>query len=528
MAGTARPTVSFLFSGGVFRGVFQLGVLNALSEARLRPDVVAGASVGSITAAMVARTFLAAGADSAARLLGRQRHIRRLAGAYLTLDRLVLTDRFADFIRAITVRAAQTRFSLRDADRVFRRYDQAGLQRFDRELRTVVAGLERLTYISPFELKELIDAIRRQRSGQVFHFLRLYFQEWLDRAGVGTEVLGAEPLERLITDYVLEGLGARGHPAATPFRAFVDGKIFFLATATNLTDGGLEILGEEQLEDPESGLTVLHGLLASSAFPGVFRPRWLSEFRSDTRRRRQYIDGGVIDNLPADAVAQFLHRAARGGVVAPRPAAAPHLVFCASLEPALDRGVNVAELRDDWPALVRRAGQLAYNEKLEIFARTQRNVRAVINARAERPLGDDDWTPLDLEVVSVIPRWLCGTFAFHPMLGFRRERQAASIAHGCAATLVTLARAAPDDARARAWGIDRTRLPQLAHGGSGAVFPAPQRPDRAGDCWFRPAVPCPFSREAQATNGPPADPEVGAMIADIYARCGRAETHALG
>jgi hypothetical protein len=203
-------------------------------------------------------------------------------------------------------------------------------------------------------------------------------------------------------------------------------------------------------------------------------------------------------------------------------------VFCASLEPALDRGVNVAELRDDWPALVRRAGQLAYNEKLEIFARTQRNVRAVINARAERPLGDDDWTPLDLEVVSVIPRWLCGTFAFHPMLGFRRERQAASIAHGCAATLVTLARAAPDDARARAWGIDRTRLPQLAHGGSGAVFPAPQRPDRAGDCWFRPAVPCPFSREAQATNGPPADPEVGAMIADIYARCGRAETHALG
>ena len=42
------PAVVFLFSGGVFRGVFQVGFSNAVSELGIQPDVVAGASVGSI------------------------------------------------------------------------------------------------------------------------------------------------------------------------------------------------------------------------------------------------------------------------------------------------------------------------------------------------------------------------------------------------------------------------------------------------------------------------------------------------
>jgi hypothetical protein len=40
-----------------------------------------------------------------------------------------------------------------------------------------------------------------------------------------------------------------------------------------------------------------------------------------------------------------------------------------------------------------------------------------------------------LHVSCVKPEWLCGTFAFHPMLGFKRHRQAQSIAHGCASAL---------------------------------------------------------------------------------------------
>ena len=95
------------------------------------------------------------------------------------------------------------------------------------------------------------------------------------------------------------------------------------------------------------------------------------------------------------------------------------------------------------------------------------------------------------------------------------------MAHGCASTLVTLARSVRDGggpARARAWGVALDRLPAVDVDG-------PQRPERPGNCWFRPTIVCPFSVQGQDANAPPPDPQVRAMIADIYARCGRPETH---
>ena len=51
------PAIVFLFSGGVFRGVFQVGFANAVSELGIQPDVVAGASVGTIIGAFTGRVF---------------------------------------------------------------------------------------------------------------------------------------------------------------------------------------------------------------------------------------------------------------------------------------------------------------------------------------------------------------------------------------------------------------------------------------------------------------------------------------
>ena len=47
----------------------------------------------------------------------------------------------------------------------------------------------------------------------------------------------------------------------------------------------------------------------------------------------------------------------------------------------------------------------------------------ILNGRSKegKPIQD---RPLEIEVLVVKPKWLCGTFAFHPMLGFRRELQA--------------------------------------------------------------------------------------------------------
>jgi predicted acylesterase/phospholipase RssA len=526
--GSGRATVSFLFSGGVFRGVYQMGVLNALNLAGLRPDVIAGASVGSITAAMIARVFREP-------LPGeRIARIARLAATYLALDRLILTDRFADFIRGFTVRAAATRFSLSQADRVFRTFDKPLPGDFDRELRAVAAGLERLFYISPFELKDLVEAARRREPSKAVQLLVLSLQEWLGRMGVGNQVLGAEPLALLITEHVLEGLPGYSieHPGTVPFDAFSSDGIYFLATATNLTRGKLEVLGERpDLDRPERRAMLLDGLLASSAFPGVFRPRWSWEVMPAAETADQYIDGGVTDNLPLDAVAQFLYRASRAHLVDPRPqkGRVPHLLLCASLEPRLTILTPAEQqlLSFNWPALHRRAAQLGYNKKIDLYAEIQRSIREVV-LMSEKTHTDTkrDWTPLDLEVVAIKPDWLCNTFAFHPMLGFQRQRQARSIAHGCASTLLELARPHPgDDAGSwkASWGIDQSKIPD------------PEVADRADpyvpllvgkdECWFKSGVICPFSRTGLANADTGLLDTTLNEVTTIYTLCGRPDTH---
>jgi predicted acylesterase/phospholipase RssA len=85
--GSGKAQVALLFSGGVFRGVFQIGVANALALVLNKPHIVAGASVGSVTASLVAQLFCEKSDND------RKVQIGRLAATYLTLDRLVLTIR---------------------------------------------------------------------------------------------------------------------------------------------------------------------------------------------------------------------------------------------------------------------------------------------------------------------------------------------------------------------------------------------------------------------------------------------------
>jgi len=525
LAGKERPLVSLLFSGGVFRGVFQIGVLNALNEVGIRPDLVAGASVGSITAALAAQVF-------AMEPGSRHARIAQLAATYLVLDRLVITDRFADFIRLLTLRAAATPFSPRQADRLFRQYDRTGGLRFVRDARLVLAGLERLFYVSPFELEALVKAFRLRQTHRVYELLRAYVQECLDRGGVGTEVLGADPLVLLLRENVIKGRPelAQIRPENVPFNIFETNGIYLLATTTNLTRGRLEILGEQQLAKGKYEAVLLDALLASSAFPGVFRPRGSPEIMPRTDEEHDYIDGGVMDNLPLDGVAQFLHQAAKPEgqlkLIARRPQVGsvpvPHLLFTASLEvdPEPLSGQRLQATCASWPTLAMRARQFSYNKKLDWFTESQRDLRRIfVAAGSQAP-----WTPLDLEVVTVKPRWLCGTFAFHPMLGFRRAKQAASIAHGCASTLMRLGELQRDQTMSRwaaGWGIDQGKLPPKERfAGGSTLTPAGSG---QGRCWFRPDVDCPFSPTRLEKLSLPVGTARNLTL--IYELCGRPETH---
>jgi len=50
----SRPDVAFVFSGGANLGAVQVGMARALGEAGVRPDLLIGASVGAINAALLA------------------------------------------------------------------------------------------------------------------------------------------------------------------------------------------------------------------------------------------------------------------------------------------------------------------------------------------------------------------------------------------------------------------------------------------------------------------------------------------
>jgi hypothetical protein len=111
------------------------------------------------------------------------------------------------------------------------------------------------------------------------------------------------------------------------------------------------------------------------------------------------------------------------------------------------------------------------------------------------------------------------------MLGYRRIRQARSIAHGCASTLLELGRrraAKEGEAWFKAWGIDDEALPKPAIAGKeGEYAPQPRANDH--ECWFVDGKRCPFSAEAVAEARLPG--ATSRELVTIYRECGKVETH---
>jgi predicted acylesterase/phospholipase RssA len=518
----ARPWTTLVLSGGVFRGVFQIGVLTAVSEAGLRPRLLVGSSVGSLMAVMAARLF----SDTAG--VDRDRTLGRVAAAFLALDHLVLTDRFADFVRRLTLRAGSAPVSPRDVDRLLRRYELHSTDRFGRRARRVAAAVERLLYLSPSESLALAECVRQENWHEAARLGRAALQYYCDRSGVGLEVLGAEPLLDLVDGLALCGL--RDDPLQVPFDHFQHAgpdPFYLLVTATNLQGGDLRVLGLEAAQRKRVDCRLADALLASSAFPGVFRPRYYSEVLPNEPCEQQFTDGGVMDNLPLHSVAQFFADADGSGLARRRPRVdgreVPHLVLTASLEPYWSwlSDDEMDELVEAWPGVRRRIDKIKYNQKVDGFAIAQEHLRALYQAGLART-----FEPIDLDLVTVKSNWLCGTFAFHPMLHFRRDNQAASIAHGCASTLASLwlkRRAQPTWADAWSIGLadfDERTIDTSENQSHPTLKP---RPHGDGRCHFRTNTLCPFApaRLAAAALG---EPEVAAL-SRIHALCGLPETH---
>lgn len=534
-----KTRVSLLLSGGVFRGVYQVGVLCGLNEAGVRPRLMAGSSVGAIIAAMGASLSLK-GHDMA------RQHLCSTAATFLSLDQIILTDRFADFVRRLIIRADEVDLSFKDLDDILRRFDKQSHAGFNNKVRRILGGIERLFAISPFELIDLIREFRNGNDPRAWAFVKEYMNYFLDRNEVGREILGSEPLRLLICEHVLNGMDGLG----TDFSYFSKNKenpIDLLATTTDLCNGKLEVIGLTENGTKGNALLV-EALLASSAFPGVFRSRRSSEvFPQNSEPTTEYVDGGLMDNLPIEAVVKFLKKMSHKGELDCRPKV-PHLFLIAPLEPDYQKfDLNIKndknsleELKENWILLKNRVNQLRYNRKINMFMRVEENFQLIIQSSG---LWDTkkQWAPLNLKILPITPKWLCPTFGFNSMLGFRHDRQAANIAHGCATTLITLGQVCGSDGDKRgSWGIsvvlredllnsennpmtglkdiDVTKLDQLRR--------SHDSPAKTGTCWFRKNERCPFSQQVLHTmNDTQFHTQTKTMLNLIYLQCGMAETH---
>lgn len=534
-----KPWTVLLLSGGVFRGVFQVGVVAGCLQANLTPKLLVGSSVGSLMMTAAARLWSHSEDERPGRL-------RALAATFLALDQLVMTDRFADFVRRVTLRASYTDVSIKDIDRALRTYAESGPDSHNRTTRRVLAAAERLLYITPFELLRLVEASREDRWNQVGDQLVDAAQNFLNRSGVRDEILGSEPLQWLIDQLGMpKGKTCADQPAFDCYGP----QMYRLVTATNLQSGSLEVFGMNAAMGQVTNASFSETLLASGAFPLVFRPRRESDVQPTMAQFTQYTDGGVMDNLPLYSAAKFIAHASNHGLAVRRPSHAPHLMVTGSLEPEFRRK-DYSDFTPDraeyWPAVRRRAKRIAYNGRAVGFAQAQDNFDLIYDYRQAQGY-QNPRPPVRLRVSVVRAQWLCGTFGFHPMLGFQRERQAKSIAHGCASTLAYLFGEAENADYAKAWGLSLDPLRNLREGTITWAESRTAKPDhkplpqptlrrapklspptrlesgeRKGQCWFRVDATCPFSKET-AEHG---EDETQVRWLDfIYRTCGDSDTH---
>lgn len=106
-----RPVVALVLGGGGLRGFAHVGVLQALEEAGIRPDLVVGTSVGSVVGAAYASGLTAAQVEQAARSIVPS----SLIDFTLSTSGLMRGEHIARWVGGITGHAPIERFPIRFA-----------------------------------------------------------------------------------------------------------------------------------------------------------------------------------------------------------------------------------------------------------------------------------------------------------------------------------------------------------------------------------------------------------------------------
>jgi predicted acylesterase/phospholipase RssA len=440
-----RSRVVMLAEGGVFKGSFQVGAMAALASARLTPDIIAGASIGTgmgaFTAALMSEVGRA-GSDSPTPAgdelpAAAQRILAASARAFVDVEPVAQTKRFKETVKRVLGH-------LREANITPKQVFDALVDGEDAKAAATIAKLLDADH-GPFE-----QAIGAFRDGDLlagFQGVDDGLATW--SLGQADYLIGTEGLAKVINDV----LGAAAHdPAADP-QPFLDDGIAFFATATQLETAGQVLLGSNLYANAGAKRwSFANVLFASSAFPAMFRPVSNEDLHPGVKTKTAHlIDGGVFDNLPAIPAVDMLAALQVGDadlMTKADPAStarrrlherldAPDLVLVVSLSLP---PVGDAEKRDTVEMATRRRSQT----KLRVLENGNRRIRGFLEKLVEAEgNGRDIWDEIvNLDLLVVQPDHLNGAFHFEPAVGLKDETLDASIVDGCFQTLRALAEAA--------------------------------------------------------------------------------------
>ncbi len=472
-----KPRIVFVASGGVFRGAFHIGMLAALQNCKVRPDLIVGASVGTLMGGALGAMFTS-GQD----ILGE------LVETFLHVDDLVaLSTPLKSATREMGLRGRAIRLSPRAVRRMVLRGSRSdpgfAVAGAPAALIDALADLFMIPHRQTARIAAAFVAGHVTRATDLF--LQQINQQTLRRLGIEHAVIGTSLLE-----HVARGLmGARN--ANVGMRQPFGKDIAFFGTTTNLMTQLPLLLGGYELY-PGAPYDYVEAALASSAFPAVFAPREESRVFPGTGRADVFFsDGGMFDNLPFLPAVEILSRGQRGyreGSGQSTTALnflrqryqAPDLMVAGALNALPEEADDAAGPYETLLAIQRRASSLQDNVKIRSFEYAAQMIDKQVKRFLDAAPESARTTALhmvdgvvDAALLPVFPssaRHLNGTFAFCASTGLQRQRVQKSIADGCYQTLraLTSAQSATEDGlTARAVGTLTAdqRIPKIVRRG---------------------------------------------------------------
>ena len=529
------PRIAFVASGGVFRGAFHIGLLGAMQTLGMKPDLVVGASVGT----------LMGGALATMRNLDRrgdQLHLlAQLSDTFLNVDkRVALTTCIKTAVKHLGLRSRQLKLSpakLRTAVTAGTAADMGYAATGVPPL--VIDTLSELFMIPPREtLKAASSFLAGKFADGFFQLASLVRKRTLDRLEILYAVIGASLLQEaarvlLGAQHAKFDLGRR--QPYIDYQAGTGTSVF--CTAAYVNQRWLLVLGRDALQpNIAKSFNFLQACLSSSAFPAAFEPRSEAEvFPGAGKENNLFCDGGTFDNLPFIPTLDLLRATQRAAIANPadpqvalaelkKRLQAPDLIISAGFDPAptFDRRLRF-ESQSEVSA---RACSLSSSVKTDSFIAVSKMVAEELESLAKACQGnsfvDSDTAALLNKsvvagIISVVPTsnvHVNPTFAFARSLGLERDRVAVSIADGCFQTLLNLRREGLEDPGSNlavrsldALGVSvELREGEPAYAGKECPF-------------FK--VACAFR---QAADDRPSAPE-SAGCRQIYDRCGKDPAH---